>query len=309
MNVSNAIATIQPAALAPVQEWSRDQIDLIKRTVAENATDDELKMFMHVAAKAGLDPLQKQIWFVKRKQNSGTRENPKWEDRVTIQAGVDGLQARALRMPDCKGVQSAAVYESDDFVFDMREGQVVRHQGNPFKAKGQPIGAWAIVTRDGKSPFVALVRFSEYVDERSFLWKGKPAVMIEKVARSTALRRAYPDAFGGIYDPAEMGKDALKEPAVEQEAHPAAAEHPIAAASEVVDVKVEPVVPAPASKPAPPPVLSLWNRMVKDMGKEKAKEALEAASKKHFGEKMPPSPEWTQEQVAAIAAIVDDIPF
>jgi hypothetical protein len=41
--------------------------------------------------------------------------------------------------------------------------------------------------------------------------------MIEKVARSTALRRAYPEQFGGIYESAEMGDKGhdINAPAVE----------------------------------------------------------------------------------------------
>jgi phage recombination protein Bet len=204
-------ATNVTALATRAPEWSEDQRALIKRTVAPEATNDELAMFLHVAKKAGLDPLQKQIWFVKRRQKVTKNGREEWEDRVTIQAGVDGLQARALRMPDCEGIQAAVVYAKDDFVFDKAKGEVLRHQGNPFGAQGEIVGAWAIVRRAGKTPFVALIRFSEYVDDRSFLWKNKPSVMIEKVARSTALRRAYPEDFGGIYDPAEMGKDAAPE--------------------------------------------------------------------------------------------------
>jgi phage recombination protein Bet len=300
--MDNVTALARPA----VAGWTDEQKNLIKRTVAENATDAELAMFLHVAAKAGLDPLQKQVWFVKRKQNVGTRENPKWEERVTIQAGVDGLQARALRMPDCEGIMSAAVYAKDDFSFDMRTGEVQRHQGNPFGERGSIVGAWAIVKRAGKMPFVALVRFSEYVDERSFLWKNKPAVMIEKVARSTALRRAYPEDFAGIYDPAEMGSAAHVEAEhVEQTPTPApAALPPRTVEAEIVQPKAEEPKPEPKRSAVPPPhVSALWTRVRKNYGPD-AKTKFEGAAALHFKANPKPSHEWTPEDSAAIAELI-----
>jgi hypothetical protein len=71
----------------------------------------------------------------------------------------------------------------------------------------------------------------------------------------------------------------------------------------------QPSASSPPGKPTPLPVTPLWNRLAKEMGKEKAKERLEAASKKAFGDKVPPSTEWTAEDVAKVAAIVDDVPF
>lgn len=203
--MTTAIATIGPQHVAT---FTQEQRDLIKRTVAPDATNDELAMFLHVASKSGLDPLQRQIWFVKR---SG---------RVTIQAGIDGLQARAAREPDYEGMLYGVVCAKDDFQFDATTGVVKAHTYNPFADRGATMGAWCIVRRKGLLPFTAMVRFSEYVQGGSPLWREKPAVMIEKVARSTALRRAYPEQFGGIYESAEMGDKAGEPPAVEATAQP-----------------------------------------------------------------------------------------
>lgn len=52
-------------------------------------------------------------------------------------------------------------------------------------------------------PSYASVSIEEY-DQRRSLWNTKKATMIRKVAVVQALREAYPGAFGGLYDSAEM---------------------------------------------------------------------------------------------------------
>jgi phage recombination protein Bet len=172
--------------------WTQEQKELIKKTVATDATDAELAMFLHIAAKAGLDPLQKQIHFTKR------------NGKVTVIADISGLQARAARNADFRGSLFAAVHAKDDFEYDATIGKVVKHAFNAFGDRGPIKGAWATVEREGKLPFTALVRFEEFNQPQSPTWRQMPSVMITKVARSTALRQAYPEQFGGIYERAEM---------------------------------------------------------------------------------------------------------
>ena len=52
-------------AVSEAPEWE-SKIDLIRRTVAAGATADELELFFHQARRAGLDPLARQIYYVKR---------------------------------------------------------------------------------------------------------------------------------------------------------------------------------------------------------------------------------------------------
>lgn len=190
--MADAIVRQIPQAMA-IQDFSPDQKDLIKRTVAKDATDDELSMFLHIARQSGLDPLRRQIHFLKM------------QGRVVTIADVNGLQARAAREADYEGILHAPVYEKDDFLLDNVTGQVVRHTTNPLGANGALIGAWAIVKRRGMQPFVSVVRFREYdASSRNPIWKSMPAMMIDKCAKSTALRLAYPEQLGSIYEPAEL---------------------------------------------------------------------------------------------------------
>ena len=71
-----------------------DQVELIKSQIAVGATDDELKLFLHVADKSGLDPLSKQISFIKR---SG---------KMTIQTAIDGFRSIADRQVSISVVRS-----------------------------------------------------------------------------------------------------------------------------------------------------------------------------------------------------------
>ena len=67
------------------QEFTTNQIDLVKRTVANGATNDELQLFLAQCTRTGLDPFSKQIYFVKR------------GGKGTIQVSIDGMRLIAQR--------------------------------------------------------------------------------------------------------------------------------------------------------------------------------------------------------------------
>lgn len=183
---------IRPQQAEQLLSWNSEQRALIKRTVAPEATDDELALFLHTAGRAGLDPLLRQIHFTKR------------NGRVVIIADINGLQARAAREADYEGILHGVACQKDELVYDATTGNVVKHSYNAFGDRGPIVGAWATVRRKGLLPFTAIVRFAEYNAPASTTWKQMPHVMIDKVARSTALRMAYPERFSGIYERAEM---------------------------------------------------------------------------------------------------------
>jgi len=74
--------------------WSKEQIELIKRTVAKGASDDELKLFLHLAARYDLDPFTRQIWFIK------------YGDDAHIFTGRDGFLHIAHRSGAFNGMQT-----------------------------------------------------------------------------------------------------------------------------------------------------------------------------------------------------------
>ncbi|AIE86367.1 phage recombination protein Bet [Fimbriimonas ginsengisoli] len=178
------ILRISPLPVEPQPDWEA-KIDLIKRTVAAGATHDELELFFHQARRAGLDPLAKQIYFVKRK------------GKGVIQVGIDGLRLIADRTGKYAG--------SDDAEF---EGASDR--GYPSKAK---VTVYKMVSGQ-RCAFSATARWDEYYpgDDQGFQWRKMPHAMLAKCAEALALRKAFPSDMSGLYIHEEMEQADLPAP-------------------------------------------------------------------------------------------------
>ena len=161
--------------LTKYENITPDQIALIKSQIAVNATDDELKLFLHVANKSGLDPLARQIYFIKR---SG---------KMTIMTAIDGFRAIADRTGQYIG--------SSDPIFE-------EIGNNPVKATVTVNKVVAGVVGN----FTATARWSEYYPGKSqgFMWDKMPHTMLGKCAEALALRKAFPAQLSGLYTGDEM---------------------------------------------------------------------------------------------------------
>lgn len=158
----------------PPEMFSYEWTDLVKKTVAKEATDAELGLFLYQCKKTGLDPLAKQIYFQKR---SG---------QIVIITGIDGYRLSAQRTGNYAG--------SDDAVFD--------DEANPGKAT---ITVYRLVggIRCG---FIASARWAEYFpgEKQGHMWRKMPTTMLAKCAEALALRKAFPQELGGTYIKEEM---------------------------------------------------------------------------------------------------------
>jgi phage recombination protein Bet len=152
-----------------------DQLDLIKRTVAKGATDDQLKLFLYTCRRTGLDPLTKQIYCVVRK------------GEMAIQTAIDGYRAIA----DGTGLYAG----NEDPIFDSEE--------KPRKAT---VTVYKLVENQ-KCAFTATARWSQYYPgdgAQGFMWQKMPHLMLGKCAEALALRKAFPRSLSGIYTHDEM---------------------------------------------------------------------------------------------------------
>lgn len=230
--------------------WSRERMELIRRTICPRGiSEDEFALFIEQCKRSGLDPLLKEAFCVARRQNIGNRERPNWVNKYEFQPSEAGMLARAERFPDFKGIQASAVFAEDDIVVDQGKGEVV-HRFNPAKRKGALVGAWSRVVRDGKLPVVVWLDFSGYVQQTP-LWAKIPTTMIEKCARVAVLRKAYPEAFGGLYVREEMPADDF-EPAAVSHGEPTGAYEVLGARPGPVKASFPTLPAAPAKEDKPP---------------------------------------------------------
>lgn len=174
---------------------SDSQIDLIKRTIAKNATDDELQMFLHIARRTGLDPFARQLYAVKRWDRQANREV------MAVQTGIDGYRLVAERTGRY-APGPAPTYEYDDNLNVVTATAYVKKQTDD--------GTWHDVA--------ATAHLAEYAQKDrqgnpTRFWANMPHVMLSKVAEALALRRAFPMELSGIYTTDEMAHADSAKPA------------------------------------------------------------------------------------------------
>lgn len=216
---NTALTASAPASAANVGRkiaiygMDQEQVDLIRRTIAKGATDDQLALFLATAKRTGLDPLAKQIYCVIR----NTKDGPV----MAIQTGIDGYRAIAMRTGECDG-QEGPFWCGEDGVWR-----------DVWLPKEPPRAAKVMVYRKGSAkPFVGVATWDSYVQinrdgKPTDMWSRMPDAMLSKCAEAIALRRAFPFEMGGVYtDEMAQAGDVIDAPSVEKLALPPAAAAP-----------------------------------------------------------------------------------
>jgi len=186
--MSNSIVVFQENDIVITDEHYK----LISEMVStQHPTKAELDLYFYDCARRGVHPLDKLIYFTKRK------------GKYTPVTSIDYMRIRA---------ESSGVYAgSDDAVFTESGGKY---------PEAATVTVWKIVA-GVRCPFTATARWAEYAPQpidgnEAFMWRKMPHNQLSKCAESLALRKAFPGKLSRLYSVDEM-EQAGSDPSVDNE--------------------------------------------------------------------------------------------
>lgn len=145
--------------------------DTIKKYLCPSATDQELTFGLQIAKTFNLNPLKREVYFVKYGNSP-----------MSVLTGYEVYLKRAERSKKWNGMEVTTSGSVKD---------------------GNLVAIVKIYKKNWDYPINHEVYYSEYVQNKADgspnkFWATKPITMIKKVAVSQALRLAFPDEFDGM---------------------------------------------------------------------------------------------------------------
>lgn len=190
--MSKALAKVEHVGIVQSSGLSKEQIDLLKKTICKGASDAEFSLFVQTASRLGLDPFARQIYAVFRGQGQNRS--------LTIQVSVDGFRLVAERTGRYEG-QIGPLWCGEDGEWR-----------DVWLKKDAPRAAKVGVYRSGfKEPLWAVANWDAYAQGGN-MWNKMGAHMLAKCAEALALRRAFPNELSGVYTNDEMGQAEERRP-------------------------------------------------------------------------------------------------
>ena len=178
---NNNVAIVQSPFSASAM--TNEQMQIIKTQIAPGISDNDLMYCLEIAKQAQLNPIIKDIYFVPRKQNLGTYQNPQWVEKHEPMVGRKGARAIARR----KGmiVPPTTGYTLKNFPY-LENGE--------WKEKRDLIG-WAELEIAGqkvrKEAAYSIYKQTNKDGKVTQFWEKMPTTMVEKVAEFQLLDAIY----------------------------------------------------------------------------------------------------------------------
>lgn len=157
-----------------------DELKVLRDSLFRGFTDAEVNYSVAICNQLQLNPLLKQIHFVKRNTKNGPV--------ITAQTGIDGFRLTAERTGAYAG-SDEPIYEYD------------------AKDKKRPLKATVTVYKmmqGQRCAFTASARWDEYYQATGGQWEKMPHVMLSKCAEALALRKAFPAELSALRSDEEM---------------------------------------------------------------------------------------------------------
>ncbi len=187
------------------------QFQVLSDYIAKDYTPTELAFCMGIAKKAGIDPLNKQVYFQKRYNNvkeviDGQEVWTKKANLVVI-TGIDGYRSIAAR----NGLAGM-------------DEPIIKQKANSLYPESATVTVYRMVDcGEGKKervPYTATAYWDEYVVKHikkdyqtkkeveviGEMWKKMPKNQLAKCAEALALRKAFSQDLSGLYTEDEMAQ-------------------------------------------------------------------------------------------------------
>lgn len=202
MEETKEIVSVNESALGRIV-ITEAQVELIKKTVALGATDDELKLFFYECRRRGVHPLDRLIHFVKRGQGD--------DRKATFQAGIDFMRSQAEATGEYWGQDDIEYGPMIDITYEDKTIKVPSLAKATVRRRNKDIGEIASTS--------STAYWDEYYPggKLGFKWRSMPRVMLGKCAESLAIRKAFPRQLSGLYSFEEMEQaDIIEHPPIQE---------------------------------------------------------------------------------------------
>lgn len=208
MSNNNELAVVYKVDDQEIKLTPKIVQDYLVGTTAQ-ITMPEFKLFTELCKVRKLNPFLREVYLIKYSNNQP----------ASIVVGKDAILKRAVLNDKYDGMKSGIIVVND-------EGEVTERKGT-FKLDNEKlVGGWAEVFRkDWNNSIYCSVSLNEAIQKKgngepNSNWSKQPATMIEKVAKVRALREAFVEDLGGMYEAEEMNVELperhIEEPIIEE---------------------------------------------------------------------------------------------